>query len=269
MFWLLFTCVQGETAGIAQPSLLEVRGERVALKEAQLFIPEGFQAGEEGIDVTLHLHGSAGVAERNCVQAGLPGVLVTVALSGLSGVYTEKFRDARVFWRILDEVRSALKARSIDRPVRSVIVVSFSAGFGGVREMLGDPTIYARINALVMLDSIYAGFTGDPTQRQVDPANMRGFLRFARDALRGRKAMVITHCDLQPDTYASTRETADYLLEKLGVRRESASEQWAEGLVLQSRIEQGKLRVYGFAGDTGADHMKHLNHSHLFLRLIR
>ncbi len=245
-----------------------VEGERVALSDAQLFIPDGFRPDVDGYDITLHLHGSAEVAERNFMQAKLPGVLVTVALRGLSGVYTAKFRNPEVFWNLLGEVRSRLQERGIapDTPVRSVTVVSFSAGFGGVREMLNDPAIYARINALVMLDSIYAGFTGDPAQRQVDPANMRGFLRFARDALRGKKMMIITHCDLRPDDYASTKETADYLLAQIGVQREAANEQWADGMILTSRFDGGRLRVYGFAGDTGADHMKHLHHGYLFLR---
>jgi hypothetical protein len=64
---------------------------------------------------------------------------------------------------------------------------------------------------------------------------------------------------LRPDGYASTAETADYLIARLGGRREKVSEPWpAEGLTLTSRFRRGRFAVYGFAGDTGADHLRHL-----------
>jgi len=239
--------------------------------DARLFIPESFRLSEDGLDLTLQLHGSASVAERNFVQSGQPGVLVSIMLNGLSSVYTAKFNDSQTFHKIIDEVLTQMKARGIDpgKQIRSVTVISFSAGFGGVREMLKEPKIYSRIDAIVMLDSIYAGFTGDTQERKVDPDNMEGFLKFARDALQSKKTMIITHCELRPDNYAGTRETADYLLAQLGKKRETVSEEWAEGLVLQSRFEEGKLKIYGFKGDTGADHMRHLHNTFLFTRRLK
>src|SRR5205085_2033835 len=91
-----------------------------------------------------------------------------------------------------------------------LIVVSFSAGFGGVRELLKSEAIYERIDTLVMADSIYAGYVPGTKSSDVDPVAMTGFLKFARDATEGRKTMVISHCELRPETYASTAETADY-----------------------------------------------------------
>lgn len=249
----------------------EPKGERIKFSDAQLFIPEGFRSGEGGVDITLQLHGSASTAERNFVQSGQPGVLVSVMLNGLSGVYTAKFKDPQTFRQILDEVITQLKAKGYDTngQIRSVTVVSFSAGFGGVREMLKDPQTYARIDAIVMLDSIYAGFTGNPEERKVDPANMEGFLKFARDALQGKKAMIITYCDLRPDNYASTKETADYLMTQLDKKSNLLQEEWAAGFILQSRFEEGRLKIYGFKGDTGADHMKHLHNTFLFTQRLK
>lgn len=249
----------------------EPKGERIKFPDAQLFIPEGFRPGEGGVDITLQLHGSTSVAERNFVQSGQPGVLLSIMLNGLSGVYTAKFKDPQTFWQILDEAIAQLKAKGYDTSglIRSVTVVSFSAGFGGVREMLKDPKTYTRIDAIVMLDSIYAGFAGNPVERKVDPANMEGFLKFARDALQGKKAMIITHCDLRPDNYASTKETADYLMAQLNKKRSLVQEEWVDGLILQSRFEEGRLKIYGFKGDTGADHMKHLHNTFLFTQRLK
>jgi hypothetical protein len=185
-----------------------------------------------------------------------------VAIPGLSKVYADRFRDPKAFARILDETSAQLKDLGVaQRPtLRRVVVSSFSAGFGGVRELLKDPAAYARIDALVMADSLYAGYAGDPARRQVDPKLMEGFVRFARDAAAGRKVFILSHCDLQPDGYASTAETADYLIAALGGKRDLASDPWpAEGLTLTSRYRNGRFEVYGFAGTTGADHMRHLH----------
>src|SRR5439155_17250581 len=99
---------------------------------------------------------------------------------------------------ILDETTAKLKELGVapEPRVRRVIVSSFSAGFGGVREMLKDPATFARIDALVMADSLYAGYAGDPAKRQVDPKLMEGFVKFAEDAAAAKKWFILSHCDL-------------------------------------------------------------------------
>jgi hypothetical protein len=244
-------------------------GRRIKLTDGQLFIPADFRLLPEGVDLTLHLHGF-GAAEQGFAAAKLPGAIVSVSLPGLSGVYVNKFRDAEVFARILRETAAQLAGPGQTNPpaLRRVTVSSFSAGFGGVRELLKDPAVFARIDALVMADSIYAGFADDPAERRVDPANMEGFLRFAREAREGRKRMVISHTQLHTPNYASTVETADYLIAQLRGQRELAAEDWPGGLRLLSRFQQGSLSIYSFAGDTGADHMKHLHNLGAFLARV-
>src|SRR6185369_18020691 len=109
---------------------------------------------------------------------------------------------------------------------------SFSAGYGGIREILKQEALFKRIDAIVLSDSLYAGFTGDAAQRKVDPANMEGFLKFAREAAAGRKTFIIAHSSDPVPTYASTTETASYLIEQLGLQRKPADEDWGDGLQL-------------------------------------
>src|SRR5205807_6056056 len=121
-----------------------------------------------------------------------------------------------------------LKSRGIATgpDFRHVVVTSFSAGFGGVRELLRDPAAFARLDALVMADSIHAGFDGPPAERRVSAANMEGFLHYAREAAAGRKWLIISHSQIKPDDYASTTETADSLIAALGGEREACQETW-------------------------------------------
>jgi hypothetical protein len=243
----------------------EIKGRRVALTVGQLFVPEGFKPEGDGIDVTLHLHGSAAVAEQNFVAGKRPGVLVTVVLPGLSSAYTERFKDPKVFQRILDEARSQLETLDVKKPRwRRVIVSSFSAGYGGVRELLKDPAAFARIDALVLADSLYAGYVGSGAERRVNAGQMDGFARFAKAAAAGEKWFILSHGQLKPDGYASTAETADFLLAALGGKREIVDETWAGSLKLQSRFRAKQFEVYGFAGDAGADHMRHLRNLAVF-----
>jgi len=246
-------------------------GQRPKLTDGSLFIPVGFKGNATGeFDLTLHLHGAPGIVEENFEVAKCPGVLATVTLPGLSAVYTERFKDTNTFWRILREVEAQLKRSGAPVPrVGRVTVTSFSAGFGGVREMLNDSNIFARIDAIVMADSIYAGFAGEPAERKVNSVNMEGFLRFAREATERRKRLLVSHTQLRTPNYASTVETADYLVAQLGGQREAATEDWPGGLKLLSRFRKGQCEILGFDGDTGAHHMQHLRQLSLFLERLK
>ncbi len=245
-------------------------GTRAKLTDGPLFVPHDFKPDAKGeFDLTLHLHGAPGTVENNFVKAKRAGVLANVTLPGLSAVYTERFKDTNTFWRILRETEAQLKTADAAPRVRRVTVTSFSAGFGGVRELLKDTNIFARIDAIVMADSIYAGFIGDAAERKVNPANMEGFLKFAREAAEGRKQLLISHTQLRTENYASTVETADYLISQLGGKREAVTEDWPGGLKLLSKFQKGQCEILGFAGDTGEHHMQHLRQLAVFLERLK
>jgi hypothetical protein len=190
------------------------KGQRIALADGQLFIPDGFRAGDKGIDLFLHLHGSARVTEANFVRSGHSGVLVTVVIPGLSSVYTKRFQDGKVFPRILEEVQTKLKELKLadTAGIRRVIVSSFSAGYGGVREMLKGQAAFDRIDALVLADTVFASYEGDPAQHKVNADHMAGFVKFAKLA-RGWKEM---------DDPVSLRASARRLRQHCGNGRLSA-----------------------------------------------
>jgi len=265
------------SAPYAAPQPSDPPGRRIDLTVGRLFVPETYRPDPAGIHLVVHLHGAHWAAEQALVESGWNAVMVPVVLNGLSAVHTEQFRDPAVFRSILTETRAhaeygdmtrfgRIESGSCPRIPTRVTVSSFSAGFGGVRELLKHDDLYERIDALVMADSIHAGFVGDPTLRQVDPVAMQGFLRFARDAAAGKKIMVISHSEIHPDTYASTTETADYLLSQLGATRETCSDEWAPGLTCISRFERAGFHLFGFTGTTGPDHMQHLHHLALLLQ---
>ena len=253
-----------QPAPTAQP---RPAGFRTKLTLGELYIPEGMRALDGPIDLLFHLHGSTELMERNLQQSGLRAVLVTVSLNGLSSVYTKQFREPKAFLLLVDEAttKAASPVGANGLVFKRVILSSFSAGFGGVRELLKLPDCYQRIDAIVMADSIYSGYLGDSRERGVDPDLMQGFLQFAEDAVANRKQMTISHCQLQPDGYASTEETADYLIRKLMLERQACDEMWSDHWHCRSKCERSGLHIFGFTGTEGVDHMRHLrNIGHLW-----
>jgi len=83
------------------------------------------------------------------------------------------------------------------------------------------------------------------------------FLRFARDATSGRKRMWVTHSEVFPGTYASTTETADYLLEQLDLRRTTVLVEGPNGMQQLSKVQQNGFYLDGFAGNSAPDHLDH------------
>lgn len=260
-----------------QPISNEVAGERIPLSVGQLMIPQGLSAPDGAVHLLVHFHGAPKVVEQNVAKLDGQRVIVNVTLNGLSGVYRDKFLKPETFSRLLEESVEQLRQRKIaESPkIARLTVSSFSAGFGAVRELLKSDEHYRRIDALVMADSIYAGYVDDgkkvpnEIKRDVEPKHMEGFLRFARDAVDGKKTLVISHCQLRPETYASTGETADYLLSKLGLggERKPVNADWADGWHCLSRCDRGGLHVLTFSGEAGTDHMQHLRNLQHLLRL--
>ncbi len=238
-------------------------GQRAGLgiEGASLFVPEGYRPGKGGVvDVVLHLHGATSVIEPALVNAHWPAVLIAFNRKGLSRVYAEPFSDPKLLPRLLDAARTALKDLHVaeDPRIGRLVVSSFSAGFGGVRAMLKVPEHFARIDGLIMADSIYCGYTGDPKDHRIDPALMEGFRRFALEAAAGRKTFVLSHSALIPDGYASTAETADFLMDAVGGKAKPEDVSWTDSWTQTRSCSKGRFVVLGFAGTEGADHMSHL-----------
>ena len=70
-----------------------------------------------------------------------------------------------------------------DPKIGRVFISSFSAGFGGVRELLAVPANLARIDGVILADSPRTRAISETSPlRQIDPAKMAGFRKFAAEA---------------------------------------------------------------------------------------
>jgi hypothetical protein len=212
----------------------------------------------------IHFHGAPDAVKKPFLRSRLNAVLAVVNFPGLSSAYSRPFeQDERLFDQITaraaTEAALSETAPSEATPWQQISVSSFSAGYGAVREILKTPRHFAQIDAVAAADSIYAGVRESPTHREVNQRHMQDFLRFAKQACNGKKTFVLSH-SAQRTPYASTTETADYLLHALELGRTSDTSVQSAALRQTSRAARGNFTVWGFEGDARKDHMQHLHH---------
>ena len=219
-------------------------------------------SADSATDVLIHFHGAPTTVKPAFERSQLPGVLVIVNFPGLSSAYSQPFaKNPQLFDQILEQSLAATASNRAanGKQWRRIYLSSFSAGYGAVREILKRPQNMQRIDGIVAADSIYAGLQQEEPQRKVDESNMRDFLRFAEQAVASQKTFVISH-SAQSTPYASTTETADYLLRAQQLERQRDSSASTQTFRQTSRAARGQFIVLGYAGTSGEEHMQHLHH---------
>jgi hypothetical protein len=221
-------------------------GDWYTLPVGRLSVPQPVPT--ESFDLLLHFHGG-GAAARVVAPENLGLVLATVDAGTGSKAYAEAFHG-----EALDELIATVESALAPARIRHLIVSSWSAGYGAVRELLLEyPTVP---RALVMLDSIHASYGGDGSTPQA--AGVRPFLSYAERAASGSATMVITHSDIQPPGYASTSEVAQAILDGVGGRRSYAGLIPQAGVEAKTRFEREGLFVRGYSGTGKEAHCAHL-----------
>ena len=243
------------------------QGRRAPLTLGTLYLSPRFKPAPR-VPLVVHFHGSAWLIEHHAARQLPRAALVTVQLGAGSSAYARPFSSVEAFDRLVDEASTAACDRQRPCELSPIVLTAFSAGYGAIRAILQHPSYHARVAAVLLADSLHAGYTGtieaiaprdvDAALDRIDAANLEALLRFAREAVAGRKAMWVTHSEVYPGTFASTTETADYLLRALQIVRRPALKQGPVGMQQLSEAGRGRFRVLGFAGNSGPDHMDHL-----------
>ncbi|MEO6447098.1 MAG: hypothetical protein ABIP66_18245 [Gemmatimonadaceae bacterium] len=232
-------------------------------KPVELWIPTGLGA-REGFDVVVHFHGAAWLAEQAVADLRPATVAAVVNLGAGSGTYHRAFVDPAAFDSLLAavtrEVSSVLRGEA---RVARVTLVGFSAGHGAIRAILREPRHFARVSGVLLLDGMHTSYVPERTVLALggtlDTTNVLPLADFARAAVRGEKRFVVTHSEIFPGTFASTTETADWLIGAVGLRRTPVLRWGPRGMQQVSEVRAGRLEVLGFAGNSAPDHIDHFH----------
>lgn len=223
-------------------------GDWVPLDPARLLVPQPPPEGR--YDLVLHFHGG-GTAGLMLAPLDLGLVIATLDAGVGSQRYAEAMPDAAAFDRVLASVDEALPP-SAERG--RLIVTSWSAGYGAVRQLLLTQPDLA--DAVVLLDGLHTGFQADGS---LHTAGLESFVAYATRAADRDRVMVVTHSSIRPPGYASTTQTADYLLDRVGGRRSYAALQPLAGVEQLTGFSEGNLIVRGFTGTSKEAHCAQLH----------
>jgi hypothetical protein len=239
------------------------KGRREKLSIGTLFLPDGLKT-DGPVPLFIHFHSATWLPEVAASQRQT--AVISVQLGTGSAVYAKPFVDPKVFPELLEEAESKAGVKF------SVVgLTGWSAGYGAVREILKSKDAYERVDFIMLIDGMHAGYAEKTAtgERKLVPEHVEVFARFAADAAAGKKQMIVTHSEIMPGSYASTTETADYLLKHLNLKREEMKKEGPMKTRQLSEAKKGKFTIIGFAGNTAADHVDQLHSLPEYLKWIR
>lgn len=239
---------------------------------ARLFVPEGTDLSRE-VRLLVHFHGPAFLPEYAISRSGDNYVAATVNVAPGSEAYDVAFSDPAVFDSLLIASRRAL-IETAAAPVAfaNITLSGFSAGHGAIRAILRHPAHFKAVDAVLLLDGLHTGYIPSGTVLhhggRLDTTKLKSVLRFSRAAARGEKRLLITHSEIFPGTFASTTETTDHLLAKLGFHRKAILHWGPVGMQQLSEVRCRGLEVRGYAGNSAPDHTDHIHGIARFLDVL-
>ncbi|HEX9201660.1 MAG TPA: hypothetical protein VF865_19035 [Acidobacteriaceae bacterium] len=239
-------------------------GLRQKLTLGTLFVPEKLK-GKRHVNLLLFFHGGDWLPELAVAQQRKMAVITVQAGAG-SSTYEKLFVDPATFPKLLAEAQAAAGVTFSE-----IEFAGWSAGCGALRQILRDPASYDRVSRVLCIDGVHAGYlNGAPAaaEPQLEPSNLQSWLRFGTDAIAGKKHLIITHSEIFPGTYASTTETADYLLRQWGLTPHPVVRWGPMGTQMLSETKAGGLLVVGFAGNSAPDHVDQLQSLPEYLRWL-
>lgn len=226
-------------------------------KPIELWLPP--KAGRGGtVDLVIHFHGAAWLPHQAVAGLKAPTVAAVLTLGAGSGVYDRSYREPAAHDSLLAAIGAAVRASlGTSTRIRRVTLSGFSAGHGAIRQILRHHG--ERVDAVLLLDGMHTSYVpeGQPMASggTLDTTNLTAFAAYAREAAAGRRRFLISHSEIFPGTFASTTETADWLVAAVGIPRTPVLHWGPRGLQQLSVARAGRFTVQGYAGNSAPDHI--------------
>jgi hypothetical protein len=221
-------------------------------------------------DLVLHFHGAHDLVQKAVHRRFPRSIAASVNLNGLSGAYDAYVGRSShmMFTTLLAEIQQATDTHRFD----SITLSSFSAGYGAIRALLQEPSNVEIIDQLVLADTVYASFGEQQNSINSRPYprvdQNKPFIDFAKLAVRGKKGMVLTHCELEPEGYSSTEEVGQQVRDAVGVSLQSVDETWSNNIRIKGHVRKGRFVSVATRGKQGSDHLAHLRALGTWYRML-
>jgi len=239
------------------------RWNKSGLSMGQALIPGRGGVTRSGrFDVMFHFHGHD-PARKEWVRVMNGTVFVGLTLGIGSGVYSQTFSNPNKFKQMIESVEKmvAKKTGKKKARVRKVGLSAWSAGYGAVEQIISQKYGKKMVDTVILLDGLHSSYGGKTTaDNYLDSQQLKPFVDFAKKAKAGQKFMFVSHSSIIPPGYASTYETASYLVYKLGGKPRKAKPRRSDpmGLELIRRWDSGNFHLRGYRGNDKMDHCAHI-----------
>lgn len=239
----------------AKPDAPPPSGVRETLSPGvTLFIPQSL-AAHKSAPLLIFFHGGAAAPERAAAENHV--AVISVQAGSGSGTYAKAFPDGAALGQLLTAAAGRTKLR-----LEPVMLGGWSAGCGAIRSLMRDPVVRSKVHRILLVDGIHAGYANGkpgPLESALVESDLDIWVQLAQEAVRGKMRMIVTHSEIFPGTFASTTETADYLLRELKVPRHAILRWGPMGTQQLSEAKQGQFHLLGYAGNSAPDHVDQLN----------
>ncbi len=239
-------------------------GRRENLSLGSLFIPRDLKL-KSSVPVLFFFHSPAYVPEIAAAKNGM--VAVTIKIAAGSSAYAKPFMDRALFGKLLREAEQKAGVQ-----LRPITLAGWSAGCGAIREIMSTPDYYDDIANTILIDGIHTSYVNGapgPLESDIDPEPLQIYVKLVRDAMAGKRRVIITHTEIFPGTFASTTETADYILAQVGLRANPILTWGPMGTQELSEVRSGKFLMIGFAGNSAPDHVDQLHSLPEFIKWLK
>jgi hypothetical protein len=235
---------------------IESAGRRAKLSLGRLFVPETLAAEKstEPIPIVIAFHCGDWIPEIACSGLARSLPCITIGLGAGSERYGRPFRDdPKLFGTLCEEVR-----KELGRPISELILVGWSAGYGSIREFLKHEDLKPAVTTAILLDGLHTGYVSGkpgPKESDLELEPLMPFLRFAKLAVEGKTKFVYLHSEIFPGTFASTTETADWLIRELNLKRTPVLKWGPMKTQLLAETRAKGCLIQAFAGNSAPDHV--------------
>lgn len=147
-------------------------------------------------------------------KAGINTIIVNCEAGGMaSKENADKYGNSRWVKEQLQIIQTELSKRFGNVSLGKLGLASFSGGYQAVGQIIQDPEMRSKINSLIIMDGIHEGERGKPNEQR-----MQRWLQFAQEAKNDpkNKQFVFIHSAVDPGSYASTTDSANYLNQNVG-----------------------------------------------------
>jgi hypothetical protein len=232
----------------------KLQGQRLETEWGTLFIPQVFldeNDGESALPLLIFFHGGDWLPEVAAVKAKICVLRVTIKPGGPSCPESLTKEGG---------LRAAVAAleKAAGRKIKGITLGGWSLGCSSVRQILADPDARKFVDRVLCIDGIHASYKNGkpgPKESEIVTDKLAPLVEFAQAAQRGEKRMLVVHGEIFPGTFASTTETADWLLKTLTIPRQAVLAWGPRGTQQLSEARDGQFLLCGYAGNSAPDHV--------------